>query len=170
MYRVVNFLSMAVIVALFYCSSKAAESDGQKTPSTGRIATSQGDKSMAIQITSTAFAEGQPIPKKYTGEGADVSPPLSWTGLPERTKELVLICDDPDAPTAEPWVHWLIYKIPATATGLKRAFHAKHALPTHPVLYREKILGQIVKIISDIVGRCLLKATALIAIISDFMP
>jgi Raf kinase inhibitor-like YbhB/YbcL family protein len=73
---------------------------------------------MAIQLTSPAFAEGQPIPRKYSGEGEDVSPPLSWSGLPPETKELVLICDDPDAPTAEPWVHWVIYKIPPDVAGL----------------------------------------------------
>ncbi len=73
---------------------------------------------MAFQLTSPAFAEGQPIPQKYTGEGADVSPPLSWSDLPKGAKELVLICDDPDAPTKDPWVHWVIYKIPATAKGL----------------------------------------------------
>lgn len=73
---------------------------------------------MKIELTSSAFAKGHSIPTKYTGEGADVSPPLSWSGLPEGTKELALICDDPDAPTAEPWVHWVIYKIPAEATGL----------------------------------------------------
>ena len=55
---------------------------------------------------------------KYTGDGEDVSPPIAWSGLPEGTKELVLICDDPDAPTPEPWVHWVIYKIPADAPGL----------------------------------------------------
>jgi len=70
-----------------------------------------------IELTSTAFAEGQPIPRKYTGEGADVSPPLSWSALPQGTKELALICDDPDAPGGT-WVHWVVYKIPATATGL----------------------------------------------------
>jgi len=73
---------------------------------------------MAIQITSTAFGDEERIPVKYTGEGDDVSPPLAWSGLPEGTKELALICDDPDAPTDEPWVHWVIYKIPANATGL----------------------------------------------------
>jgi Raf kinase inhibitor-like YbhB/YbcL family protein len=73
---------------------------------------------MTIQVTSTAFAAGQPIPKKYTGEGPDVSPPLAWSNLPEGTKELALICDDPDAPTAEPWVHWVMYKIPGDAPGL----------------------------------------------------
>jgi Raf kinase inhibitor-like YbhB/YbcL family protein len=78
----------------------------------------EGEKKMTIQMTSTAFTQGHPIPKKYTGEGADVSPPLVWTEIPAGTKELVLICDDPDAPQAEPWVHWVIYDIPATAKGL----------------------------------------------------
>ena len=73
---------------------------------------------MTIEVTSTAFSQGGPIPAKYTGEGGDVSPPLAWSGLPEGTKELTLICDDPDAPTAEPWVHWVIYKIPAGTTAL----------------------------------------------------
>jgi hypothetical protein len=70
-----------------------------------------------IELTSTAFAEGQAIPQRYTGEGADVSPPLSWSALPKGTKELALICDDPDAPGGT-WVHWVVCKIPATATGL----------------------------------------------------
>lgn len=74
---------------------------------------------MAIKLISSAFAEGEPIPKKYTGEGGDVSPPFSWSELPKRAKELALICDDPDALTKEPWVHWVIYKIPATVEGLR---------------------------------------------------
>ncbi len=78
---------------------------------------------LTIRVTSTAFTEGQPIPKKYTGDGDDVSPPLAWSNLPKGAKELALICDDPDAPSPqapakEPWVHWVIYKIPADATGL----------------------------------------------------
>lgn len=73
---------------------------------------------MAIVITTTAFEEGKPIPKKYTGDGQDTSPPLRWSGLPAGTKELALIVDDPDAPRAEPWVHWVLYKLPATATSL----------------------------------------------------
>lgn len=75
---------------------------------------------MTIEMTSSAFAQGQPIPTKYTGEGADVSPPLNWSKLPEGTRELALICDDPDAPHGT-WVHWVIYKIPATAKGLSEA-------------------------------------------------
>ena len=82
---------------------------------------------MALQITSSAFAQGHVIPKKYTGEGADVSPPLVWSDLPEKTKELALICDDPDAP-AGTWVHWVIYKIPATAKGLPEGVARKARL------------------------------------------
>ncbi|MFW6163414.1 MAG: YbhB/YbcL family Raf kinase inhibitor-like protein [Planctomycetota bacterium] len=71
-----------------------------------------------IKVTSTAFTTGAAIPPKYTGEGEDISPPLSWSGVPDEAKEIVLICDDPDAPTAEPWVHWVVYGIPPTETGL----------------------------------------------------
>ncbi|GAB4133841.1 YbhB/YbcL family Raf kinase inhibitor-like protein [Thermopirellula anaerolimosa] len=73
---------------------------------------------MSFTLTSSAFESGKPIPKKYTGEGADVSPPLEWKGVPEGTRELALICEDPDAPTKEPWVHWVIYKIPPETTSL----------------------------------------------------
>ncbi len=73
---------------------------------------------MAIQLSSPAFDPDGPIPQKYTGEGENVSPPLTWGDLPEGTKELALICDDPDAPTSEPFVHWVLYKIPADRTEL----------------------------------------------------
>ena len=76
---------------------------------------------MNIELTSSAFGQGQQIPSKYTGLGQDVSPPFSWSGIPENTMELVLICEDPDAPSAEPWVHWVIYKIPANVTSLPEA-------------------------------------------------
>lgn len=73
---------------------------------------------MAMELTSLAFAANEWIPKKYTGEGRDVSPPLSWTGAPNGTKELALICEDPDAPTPKPWVHWVAYRISPTRGGL----------------------------------------------------
>lgn len=73
---------------------------------------------MAMQLSSSAFAPGGAIPRRYTGEGEDISPPLQWTGVPTGTQELALICDDPDAPTPEPWVHWVLYKIPPQTTGL----------------------------------------------------
>ncbi len=80
---------------------------------------------MALTLTSTAFHANGAIPKQYTCEGRDVSPPLSWTGVPQGAKSLVLIVDDPDAPDpAAPrmtWVHWVLYDVPPTATGLPEA-------------------------------------------------
>ncbi|HNQ21557.1 MAG TPA: YbhB/YbcL family Raf kinase inhibitor-like protein [Phycisphaerae bacterium] len=79
---------------------------------------------MAMTITSPAFTANQRIPIRHTGEGEDISPVLNWTGVPAGAKELALICDDPDAPRAEPWVHWVIYKIAPTATGLPEGIRA----------------------------------------------
>jgi Raf kinase inhibitor-like YbhB/YbcL family protein len=70
-----------------------------------------------ITVTSPVLKEGQPIPRDYTADGKNVSPPISWSNLPAGTKELALICEDPVAPTPQPFVHWVVYKIPATATG-----------------------------------------------------
>lgn len=78
----------------------------------------EGDVPMTLTIESPAFAKNAPIPARFSGDGEDISPALTWSGLPDGTKELALICDDPDAPRPEPWVHWIIYKIPPEATGL----------------------------------------------------
>jgi Raf kinase inhibitor-like YbhB/YbcL family protein len=72
---------------------------------------------MAITITSPAFKEGDTIPKKYTCDGENLSPPLSWSGLPDGTQSLALIVDDPDAPVGT-WVHWVLYAIPAHLDSL----------------------------------------------------
>jgi Raf kinase inhibitor-like YbhB/YbcL family protein len=83
---------------------------------------------MALAITSTAFADGEAIPSRYTCQGEDVSPSLAWTGLPPGTKSLALLLVDPDVPDpAAPkrtWVHWVLYNLPATATGLAEAVTA----------------------------------------------
>ena len=77
---------------------------------------------MAFLLTSLAFAQLAALPPRYTCEGANLSPPLSWSGLPPGTRSLALVVDDPDAPDpAAPkttWVHWLVYNLPATAPGL----------------------------------------------------
>lgn len=73
---------------------------------------------MSIKVHSLAFQADRPIPIKHTEDGEDVSPELAWDGLPEGTAELALIVDDPDAPTDEPWVHWVIYKIPPDIEAL----------------------------------------------------
>jgi Raf kinase inhibitor-like YbhB/YbcL family protein len=83
---------------------------------------------MAIKIQSSAFRANAAIPKKHTGEGADVSPQLAWDGVPPAAKELALICDDPDAPRAEPWVHWVLYKLPASTKELPEGVPAKESL------------------------------------------
>ena len=66
---------------------------------------------MALHIESSAFSDGGQIPRQYTCDGKDVSPPLSWKGVPEKTKSLALICDDPDAPS-KTWVHWVLFDLP----------------------------------------------------------
>jgi Raf kinase inhibitor-like YbhB/YbcL family protein len=89
-------------LALWAGAGGAAEKTGKET----------------MQITSTAFREGTSIPVKHTCDGADVSPPLKWSGAPVGTKSLVLISDDPDAPVGT-WVHWVLYDMPPTVTELQ---------------------------------------------------
>ncbi len=97
--RATGWLALGVcIVAVFV--TEAVPADHQATGRDHRM-----------ELTSPAFAPGAPIPRKYTGEGEDVSPPLVWSDPPEGTRELALICDDPDAPMPTPWVHWVAYKI-----------------------------------------------------------
>ena len=77
---------------------------------------------MALTLTSTAFENGGEIPAVHTCLGEDRSPPLAWSGLPPGTRSLALIVDDPDAPDPKAprmtWVHWVLFGIPPTATGL----------------------------------------------------
>lgn len=79
---------------------------------------------MALTLTSPAFSHNGTIPREYTCEGADVSPALSWSGVPDGTKSLALIVDDPDAPDPKAprmvWVHWVVYNLPPSADGLPR--------------------------------------------------
>jgi Raf kinase inhibitor-like YbhB/YbcL family protein len=74
-----------------------------------------------LTVTSTAFKNGDAIPVDYTADGRNISPPLRWTGAPGTTREFALILDDPDATTPLPFVHWVVYKISANATGLPEA-------------------------------------------------
>ena len=84
-----------------------------------------------MNITSSAFTHNGSIPALFTCEGKNISPPLAWTGVPENAQSLVLIVDDPDAPDpAAPrriWVHWLLYNLPVTCTGLPEAITAHPA-------------------------------------------
>ena len=79
---------------------------------------------MKLELSSPAFGHGEKIPMRYTGDGEDVSPPLAWSNLPPEAAELALICDDPDAPRPQPWVHWVIYGLSPKLTGLPEGIPA----------------------------------------------
>lgn len=70
-----------------------------------------------MQITSSAFEDNGLIPPKYTCDGQNLSPPLTWQNVPSASQSLALICDDPDAPGGT-FVHWVIYNLPAALTAL----------------------------------------------------
>jgi Raf kinase inhibitor-like YbhB/YbcL family protein len=84
---------------------------------------------MKVDVTSTAFREGQPIPAQYTADGKDVSPPLSWGGVPAGTRSLALVCEDPDAPRGT-WSHWVLFNLPADASGLPEGVPPEAKLPS----------------------------------------
>ena len=105
------FLSLLMFFLIVGCSDSK-----NKTP---------GDVSM--KITSSAFEEGGLIPRKFTCDDIDVSPPLAWHHAPEGTKEFALICDDPDAPMGT-WVHWVIYNIPVSTNKFEEGIQKESAL------------------------------------------
>ena len=74
-------------------------------------------KEPRLRLTSTAFGNGKLIPKRYTCDGLDISPPLKWENVPEGTQAFALICDDPDAPVSA-WDHWVLFNLPAETTHL----------------------------------------------------
>lgn len=86
-----------------------------------------------MELRSPAFSHNGAIPRQYTCEGADVSPPLQWQGVPPGTKSLALIVDDPDAPDPRAprrtWVHWVLFNIPPTATALPEGVRSDQLPP-----------------------------------------
>lgn len=80
---------------------------------------------MGLRITSSAFQDQGEIPTRYTCDGEDASPPLSWSGVPDGSRSLVLIVDDPDAPDPSApkmtWVHWILYNLPPGSSGLSES-------------------------------------------------
>jgi len=99
-------LVLLVILMLVGCKNQA------RTDSEG------GAVDMSIQVTSI-FNDGGKITQVYTCDGGNVSPPLSWTGIPSNTASLALIMDDPDAPGGT-WVHWVLYNLPPDLTGIEQ--------------------------------------------------
>jgi hypothetical protein len=88
-------------------------------------ATTGKESVMTLEIRSSAFAEGGEIPARYTCQGQNSSPPLSWSGIPAVAKSLILIVDDPDAPDPRApkmtWVHWVLFNLPVDGSGLAEA-------------------------------------------------
>ena len=114
-------LCLCICCGLPSCkSAKEQQEDVSRQPRTG-------GSEMAFRIASTAFDDGEAIPAKYTCDCEDVSPDLTWENAPDGAKSFALICDDPDAPGTT-WVHWVVWGVPATATGLAEG------VPAEPVL------------------------------------
>lgn len=82
----------------------------------------------SMKVASPGFADGRPLPAKYTCAGADISPALQWEHAPAGTKSFVLICDDPDAPGGS-WIHWIIYDVPGNLEGLPEHIAPAETLP-----------------------------------------
>jgi Raf kinase inhibitor-like YbhB/YbcL family protein len=116
-------LLLCAVLALVLFVSACSRDDSSPTLSSG------GQTTMAVQLTltSSGFAEGQPIPKKYSCDAENVSPSLKWSSVPQNTKSIALIADDPDAP-AGTWVHWVIYNIPPTTTELPEGLPATQSV------------------------------------------
>lgn len=81
-----------------------------------------------MNLTSNAFKQGEPIPQKFTCQGEDISPQLSWNQNPDGTQSIALICDDPDAPMGT-WVHWVLWNLPADTVTLEENFSKADSLP-----------------------------------------
>ena len=115
----------ALLVGLALVLAAACQRDAARVGALAAGAARQPEQevaAMGLKLRSTAFAEGQDIPRLYTCDGDDVSPPLAWEGIPPGTASLALVVDDPDAPDpAAPkmtWVHWVLYDLPSTSAGL----------------------------------------------------
>lgn len=88
-----------------------------------------GESPMSIEVTSTAFQQGMTIPKQFTGDGADHSPPLRWSEPPSGTESIALISDDPDAPRGT-WVHWVLFNLPTQTRELEEGVPTTATLPS----------------------------------------
>jgi Raf kinase inhibitor-like YbhB/YbcL family protein len=107
-FRLPEFAVAVVALALWATSTQSASS---------RSTVDDEGGTMAFSVSSPSFQNGGNIPKKFTCDGADVSPELHWTSLPAGTQSLALIADDPDAPVGT-WTHWVLFDLPAQTASL----------------------------------------------------
>jgi len=108
------FILIIIIFLIYSCQSK----DEEKVQINTTQEKKEKEVNMQFKLTSPAFEEEGMIPKKYTCDAEDISPPLIWESVPEGTKSLAIICDDPDAPMGT-WVHWVLYNLPPNTKELQ---------------------------------------------------
>lgn len=132
MIRLLVLLLAALPIFIAGCNSRLDTLTASQDAATA--AQEDAMTSQSFSLSSPAFVQGATIPPKYTCDESDQSPPLNWTGAPASVQSFALIMDDPDAP-AGTWVHWLIFNIPANATGLPEN------MPTDPTLVDGSIQG-----------------------------
>jgi len=107
-------ISIAIVLTLFLLLFLSCAGRQQQL---AQPANPQKQTQAEIKLTSSAFKDGEPIPRTYTCDGVNVSPPLEWSGAPGTAKTIAIVCDDPDAPGGT-WVHWILYNLPADNIGL----------------------------------------------------
>jgi Raf kinase inhibitor-like YbhB/YbcL family protein len=127
-------MRLTLLAALLAAAPAAAAGGGADRLAIRSLAP---DGSAAIlTVTSSAFEEGAPIPERFAGYRDGPSPPLSWSGAPRQTGAFALIVEDPDAPGATPFVHWIAYDIPANVTSLPEGIPSSPE-PATPVRMRQ---------------------------------
>jgi Raf kinase inhibitor-like YbhB/YbcL family protein len=110
-----NLFILLLIILLYSCQNRNQEVKHQEEVS------KEERRITGMKITSSEFIDGELMPAKYTCDGQNISPPLSWNAIPDGVKSFAIICDDPDAPSGD-WVHWIIYNIPSGVNELKENF------------------------------------------------
>lgn len=111
-----NLMRAKVVALGLMITASIVACHSQSKPATPVAETATPNKN-ELKLTSVAFQQGQPIPRQYTCDGINVSPPLEWSGTPKSAKTIAIIADDPDAP-AGTWVHWVLYNLPADNIGV----------------------------------------------------
>lgn len=118
--RVIVTISTDALILGAQRSEPSAAATPEPSPAATVAATAGPEEGSAMQITSGAFAHEAPIPRRFSCDGDDISPPLAFTGVPDGTQTLVLIMDDPDAPSGT-WDHWVEFDIPASTANVPEA-------------------------------------------------
>jgi Raf kinase inhibitor-like YbhB/YbcL family protein len=121
-----TLLAVLILTTLVFCQSKDDKSGLRESTATADV---MEDIMPELKITSMCFMHEGMIPARCTCDGDDLSPEIFWKHVPKEAKTIAMICDDPDAPMGT-WVHWVVYNIPATDTGIVHAVKANDSTYT----------------------------------------